>query len=223
MKRSHFHSLCIQSSFVSLPRRGPDEKPTKQFMYLFLHGRSLFNVSIHLLPTATNHIFSFALASFLSHAHTLLFTCNIARCLSVRPCYVHRHRQKRINVFSFAGIDFHKLSAAHTRSQFIEVDELDIRIYFTVLIKWGAKFIYTQRTTHNDSVADADIFTNIYLKSILCGGCCCRCCCWYTSVHNTRTYSLSLLGFYSIVLEGFTYTLFYAHIKFVFGVFFNSV
>lgn len=82
---------------------------------------------------------------------------------------------------------------AHTRTQFIEVDELDIRIYFTVLIKWGAKFIYTQRTAHNDSVADADIFTNIYLKSILYGG-------WFTSVHITRTSSsLSLFGFIRFV------------------------
>lgn len=45
-----------------------------------------------------------------------------------------------------------------------------------------------------ESVADADIFTNIYLKSILCGG-------WFTSVHITRTLSssLSLFGFIRFV------------------------
>lgn len=61
------------------------------------------------------------------------------------------------------------LSHTLTRTQFIEVDELDIRIYFTGFDNKMGSRIYVQGA-HTAPPTQTRSLTNIYLNSILCGG-----------------------------------------------------
>lgn len=160
--------LCTtRSSFISFPRRGSDEKPTTQFMYLFLHGRSLFNVSIHLLPTLLSTACSPSLPHTDAHART---QCCFLQHFSVSVCAscvlaIRATPSLKANKwhFLFAGTHLHQqLTQTHARTQFIEVDELDIRIYFTVFDKMGST-IYIQTHAHSGGRRPTQTFLAKYI------------------------------------------------------------